>query len=321
MVMSRLAQKTVIVLSIFALYGCSSNEDVFQGYVEGEYAYIASAISGTLTKKFVDRGDKVSAKQPLFILDPEPEISQLEKAKSELTQASQKLFDLQKGARSTVMDNIRAKLKQEQANLDFVGKTLKRYKALYRKASIDKASLDKAESQYQQSLQLVKAIEANLAEARLGARENLIAAQKAIVKAATATVRQAKWALLQKSVRAPGNAQVFDTLYEEGEFVAAGQPVTVLLASQKNKIIFFVPEIVVGRLKIGDKLIVDCDSCKNSHEAQINFIAPNAEFTPPVIFSQDSREKLVYRIEAKPSLIASKTVHPGQPVDVYIDGK
>ena len=312
-------KKIFIISSIFILAACDSKETVFQGYVEGEYAYIASAISGNLTQRLVNRGDQVVVNQPLFVLDPQPETDKLEQAKFQLTQAKNQLFDLQKGARFTIIANIKAQLEQAQAGLDFAQETFERYQALYRSGAIDKGTLDQARSQYEQNLQAVNAVEAQLAEAKLGARENQIMAQKAAVDAAEAIVKQAEWALLQKSVRATVNAQVFDTLYEPGEFVGVGRPVIALLPPDKIKIVFFVPEKIVSRITVGDEVIVDCDSCKNSYKAKITFISPSAEFTPPVIFSQESRDKLVYRIEARTPIKLAKYFHPGQPIDVVIE--
>lgn len=94
--------------------------------------------------------------------------------------------------------------------------------------------------------------------------------------------------MLQKSIRAGAASEVFNTLYDLGEFVGAQQPVVVLLFTENNKIVFFVPERFLSLIKIGSELIFDCDSCQNSYPAKISFISPSAEFTPPVIFSQKS---------------------------------
>lgn len=313
--------KTILIfLMPLFLFGCKSDERVFQGYVEGVYTHISSAVSGNLTKNLVSKGGQVKANQPLFVLDPQPETDILSQAEFQLDQAKQRLLDLQKGARPTVIENIKAQLKRAKADHEFADKTYKRYQRLYPSGAIGKAKLDEASSQYKQSLQAVKAIEAQLADSLLGARENQILAQKAIVKGAEAAVKKAQWALLQKSVRSPVSAHVFSTVYDPGEFVGAGQPAVVLLSPENIKVIFFVSEKIISQLSIGDKVVIDCDSCKDSYGAKVTFISPNAEFTPPVIFSKDSREKLVYKVEAKTSAQVAKTLHPGQPVDVIIEG-
>lgn len=303
-----------IFFMALVLVACSSEEPSLQGYIEGDYAYISSAVSGHLTSRLVNRGDQVKIGQPLFILDSQPETAKLEQAQSQLTQARQKLIDLQKGARSTVLENIQAQLAQKRAGLDLARQTFERYQALYQDAAVDKSSFDQAKTQYDEKLQIVKSAEAQLAEARLGAREDQIAGQKSAVDAAVAVEKQAQWMLLQKSIVSSVDAQVFDTLYEPGEFVAAGQPVVVLLPTDKIKVIFFVPEKILSEIVVGEEVLIDCDSCKNRYKAKIRFISPSAEYTPPVIFSKDSREKLVYRVEAVP--VHAGKFHPGQPVDI-----
>jgi len=309
-----------LVLLLFLSILCSgcNHNNYFQGYVEGEYSYIASAVSGNLTQLLVDRGDKVVAGQPLFVLDPQPESDKLSQAKSTLAQAEQESLDIQKGQRETILRALNAQRLQVEANLQYAQKTLLRYKELYKQRAIDKASVDQVQSTYDQTLERLKEVEANIAEANLGARENLIKARQEAVSAAAAAVKQAEWALLQKSIRAPVDAEVFDTLYQLGEFVAISSPVLVLLPPDKIKIIFYVPEAVFHQIKIGNLIAVSCDGCKKDYLAKINFISPSAEYTPPVIFSKDSRDKLVFRIEAKPDIKEAIELHPGQPVDVTL---
>lgn len=315
--MERSRKLFIIAGLILLLTGCEKNS-TFQGYIEGEYSYLASAVSGNLTQLLVSRGDQVVAGQPLFVLDPQPEADKLRQATSNLAQAKEQLINLEKGQRETVMNALVAQHRQALANLDIATKTMNRYEALYKNRAIDKESLDQSVATYEQSKQRVKELEANIAEAKLGARENLINAQEEAVKAAEADVKQAEWALLQKSVRAPTNGQIFDTLYYVGEFVNAGTPVVVLLPPNKIKVIFYVAETVVSKVKVNDTVVLSCDGCKQNYNAVIRFISPEAEFTPPVIFSKDSRDKLVYRIEAYPDLKDAAQLHPGQPVDVRL---
>ena len=49
---------------------------------------------------------------------------------------------------------------------------------------------------------------------------------------------------------------------------------------------------------------------------KVNFISPQAEYTPPVIYSRDSRAKLVFMVEIVFDPQTAANLHPGQPVDV-----
>lgn len=313
--------KFILLIIALCLAGCNRNHNTYQGYIEGKYTYVASAVSGNLAQLLVKRGDQVKPNQILFVLDPEPETSKLKQTEKRLAEAEQVLNNLQKGQRTTILTALNAQKTQAEAALDFAQKTLKRDETLRRQGVIDQATLDQARSVYKQSLDKVKEIDANLAEAKLGARENLIAAQAAAVEALNGYVQEARWAIEQKTVRAQVAAQVFDTLYEPNEFVAAGRPAISLLPPDKMKVIFFVPEKIVSQLHVGDSISFGCDSCTTNYPANISFVSPNAEYTPPVIYSEGSRDKLVYRIEVNLKPEIAVNVHPGQPVDIILNSK
>jgi HlyD family secretion protein len=308
------------VLLLIALSGCNHN-DVYQGYIEGNYTYVSSPVGGQLEKLLVSRGSTVKADQLLYVLDQEPELSNLQHAKNALEQSRQVLEDTKKGQRQTIMETLRAQKLQATAQLDLAKLTFERYQKLLQQKVLDKASFDQSASDYRYKKERLKEIEANIAEASLGGRENLIASREAEVASMAAEVKKSQWLLDQKSMTAPTNAFVFDTLHEVGEYVSAGQPIVVLLAPTALKVIFFIPEKRLYKLKVGDEIQFLCTSCKTPTHAQISFISNEAEYTPPVIFSKDMRDKLVYRIEARLNEATAKNFQVGQPVDVTIAAK
>jgi HlyD family secretion protein len=111
---------------------------------------------------------------------------------------------------------------------------------------------------------------------------------------------------------------VTDTLFARGEWVPAGAPVVSLLPPANVKVRFFVPEPRLGGVKVGQKVSLACDGCPAAVAATITYIAPQAEFTPPVIYSKENRAKLVFLVEAKPAAADASKLHPGQPVDVTL---
>jgi HlyD family secretion protein len=113
---------------------------------------------------------------------------------------------------------------------------------------------------------------------------------------------------------------VFDTLYNKGEWVASGNPVVVLLPPENLKIRFFIPETALSSVHIGQRVDVACDGCKKPIEAKISYISDKAEYTPPVIYSNETRSQLIFKIEAKPESPDLLTMHPGQPVEVIVHG-
>ena len=127
---------------------------------------------------------------------------------------------------------------------------------------------------------------------------------------------QAQWLLGQKTVDAPAAGLIEDTYYRVGEWVPAGAPIVSLLPPENRMLRFFVPEPRLASVKVGQSVLVRVDGAAQPIKAVISYIAPRAEFTPPVIYSREARAKLVFLVEARPAPGDALALHPGQPVDV-----
>lgn len=312
---------TAFFIVLLSLCSCSRNSRTYQGYVEGRYTYISPYGAGYLQALYVYRGNRVNEKQKLFSLNPYPEQAQLVQAKAQEQAAQQNLENLIQGQRTTIIALYEAQLRRAQSDFDLAKITLKRQQSLFKQNAVAKVDLDNAQTNYQSTLQRVNEATANLNEAKLGSRQHLIQAQRETLKASQAEVERLTWIVDQKSAFSPQKALVFDTFFRIGEFVNAGQPVLALLTPDNVKIVFFVPESGLSQLKLNETLRFSCDSCGPTSKAHIDFISNQAEYTPPVIYSQNTREKLVYRVEAALSPEVALNYHPGQPVTVIIDGK
>ena len=138
------------------------------------------------------------------------------------------------------------------------------------------------------------------------------------IESVHAQLAQADWRLRQRTVASTVSGTVIDTLFVQGEWVPAGNAVVSLLPPTNVKVRFFVPQPQLGAVKLGQKVEVACDACGAPIAAQVSFIAPQAEYTPPVIYSQENRAKLVFLVEARPAEADAAKLHPGQPVDVRL---
>lgn len=301
------------------LLGCSeSPEKLFQGYAEGEFIHLASPQGGRLEELKVRRGTAVRKGDLLFVLETSPESQEVAEAEGALRRAVDTLNDLLKGERPTELAAVAARLAQARTRRDLSKQELDRREQLYAEGAISAEELDRARSALERDRSAVRELESELATARLGGRPDRIAAARADVAAAEARLGQARWRMAQKGRSAPAGGLVFDTLYEPGEFVPAGRPVVTLLPPENILVRFFVPEPLVGTLKIGQKVSITFDGAGRNYPATISFISPQAEYTPPVIYSRQTRAKLVFRAEARPAEPAA--FHPGQPVEVRPEG-
>lgn len=127
---------------------------------------------------------------------------------------------------------------------------------------------------------------------------------------------QAQWNFTEKNQTAPQTGLVFDTLYREGEWVDAGHPVVVLLPPANIEVRAFVSETQIGTIHLGDPAQVFVDGVSEPFKGTLRYIFPQSEYTPPVIYSEESRNKLVHMIEIDFDPEIATKLHPGQPVDV-----
>ncbi|SPE56810.1 Multidrug resistance efflux pump [Verrucomicrobia bacterium] len=310
----------VALTSIAGLTACAPPPaSRVQGYVEGEFVYVASPLPGALKTIAVGRGDTVKAGDPLFTLDRSPEMDALEQARHRLGEARANLADARKGRRSSEIHSLEAQISQARAALDYSAAELARQEKLSLVPGAGSTNdLEKARASRGEDAAHLAQMEADLDTGRLGARDDAVAALEANVHALEAAQARSQWEMEQKSQAAPQAGLVFDTLYRPGEWVEAGRPVVALLPPQNIKVRAFVSESVVGALHPGDPLIVHVDGATNAFTGRISFISPQAEYTPPVIYSNENRAKLAFMIEAIFDPDTAVLLHPGQPVDVQL---
>ncbi len=305
-------------LMVFALGACSRQPAaVLHGYVEGEYVRVAAPFAGQLTSLSVQRGAQVVAGAPLFALEQESEKAARLEAQARLNSAVAHLADLQKGRRPAEVATVNAQLAQAEAALRLSTAQYRRDEKLVADNFISRERLDQSRAARDRDAAHVAEVQAQLRLAQQGARSDEVSAARAEMQAAQAAAAQAQWRLEQKSVKAPVAGLVQDTLYTPGEWTPAGSPVVSLLPPANIKLRFFIPESVRARYLPGQKIIVSCDACASA-SAQVSYVATDAEYTPPVIYSNDARSKLVYLAEARLEPKDAVRLHPGQPVDIRL---
>ncbi|WP_173043708.1 HlyD family secretion protein [Nitrospira sp. KM1] len=309
-----------IAIALCLVLGCAAEDpNRVQGYVEGEFMYIASPFAGALESLHVQRGAQVKAGDPLFRLDSAAEKAARDEAERRLVQAHANLADVKKGMRPSEIESLAAQLQQARSALKLSDREFARHKELMRiPGATAELDFDRARSARDQNRQRVAQLEADLKTAQLGSRIDQVSAAEAEVRARESALAKAEWDYSQKHQSAPKAALVFDTLYREGEWVAAGRPVVALLPPQNIKVRAFVPETRVGTIHPGDPVRVSVDGVREPFIGTVSYISPKAEYTPPVIYSQESRSKLVFMIEAVFEPQVASNLNPGQPVDVRL---
>lgn len=300
-----------------AFSACSKgNPGTYQGYVEGEFVHIGSGVAGRLERLFVARGQSVEANTALFELEADQEAAAVRQADEALSAAEAQLADLGTGKRSAEVDVVRAQLEQATAAEKQSALQLARDTEQLEAGGISRMQLEASRAKHDVDAARVRELAGQLQVAELSARPDQIRAQTSQVAATRAAADQTRWRLDQKHVVAAQAGVVVDTLFREGEWVPAGSPVVRMLPPANVKVRFFVPQPSLGQVPVGRTLTVRCDGCAKAVAATVSYVSAEPEYTPPIIYSNETRAKLVFMIEARPDAEGAPLLRPGQPVEV-----
>jgi len=268
--------KRFALVSLLLLAGCGqTGDDAWLGYAEGDYAFIAAPVAGWVTDVTVDRGAWVKPGDKLFTLDDNSQAAARDAALAAIAEAE-------------------GQMGQARANLDLTQKELTRQAGLLRAEATSKQSYDQAKSAYDAAAGQIALILATENQAR-------------------ATLQGAAYQLSQRQIVSLTTGRVQEVYFRKGEYAPAMTPVISVLPPGNIYVRFFVPEDQFAKIHLGEKVKIGCDGCSGI-VATISFIAAQEEFTPPVIFSNASRSKLVFKVEARAP--GGLKLNPGQPVDV-----
>lgn len=292
----------------------------WQGYVDADYVRVGPTLQGLLTEVSVARGQEVQAGAPLFTQDPVNDQGARDEAAARLEEAEARLKNVVTPSRTTEIAQAEGELIDLRAARDRARMDCDRSRALVGTGAVSRQRLDQDCADAVSTAARVDSAEAKLAQFKSPTgRQPEIDAAEAVVAESRAQLVQADWRLSQRRVTAPVAARVADVYARPGETLSAGEPVVSLLPPDNVLIRFFVPEHALPHLAFGDRLAISCDTCPPGFTATVSFVSPQAEYTPPVIYSESTRDKFIYLIEARPQGDAKRALKPGQPVTVRLE--
>ena len=307
----------LIVGVALALRPTAPGPPEWQGYAEADFIKVGPTQQGLVTTLHVGRGDRVVLGQPLFEQDPTVDRAATEQAERLLRQAEAQLANLQNPSKATEIAQAEANVVDMQAARDRVAADLARNRELLKTGSSTAQIVDQENADVRSAEAKISAMRAALENSRAAiGRPQEIEAQRAAVDAARAAVAQARWRLDQRSVAAPATGTIADVLAQPGETLAAGAPVVSLLPPQNVFVRFFIPERGLANVHVGSPVALVCDGCPPDLKGQVSFIAPQAEYTPPFIYSETTKAKFVYLAEARLREAPTAPLNPGEPVTV-----
>lgn len=306
-----------LAASLFS--ACLAEPPFAVGYVEGEFALIAPVEAAQISAVLVRRGDRVEVGEALVEMERRDAEIALAGAQAGLARAQSQLADIEQGKRPEEIAMVEAALMSALVQMREAERELVRNNDLFERSVISQAHLDTALTMRDIANAKVAELEASLAVARLPARPDQIAAAKAAVAQQQALLANSEWRIENRTLMSPAFGLVFDIIRHTGEIAGPQQPVLSILPDGATKLRLYIPETSLQAVSVGTLLTVSCDGCGAGMRAKVNYISDHPEFTPPVIYSLQSRQKLVVLIEAIP-LAGATGLKPGQIVDVQIQG-
>jgi HlyD family secretion protein len=289
----------------------------WQGYAEADFVKVGPTQQGLLMSLHVVRGSRVAVGEPLFDQDDINDVAARDQVARQLKQAVEQLANLQAGGKPTEIQLAEANLADAMAARDKIEADLRRSEILIQTFATSQQLVDQRRADLRSATAKVQGLEAAVAQLRAPmGREGEIKAQQQLVESLRAAVAMAQWRIDQRHMTSPVTGVVADVLARPGETIPAGSPVVSLLPPENIFVRFFVPEGQLAEVHSGDRIALLCDRCPADLAASISFISPRAEFTPPVIYSEASRAKLVYLVEARPPRERAALINPGQPIAV-----
>jgi HlyD family secretion protein len=289
----------------------------WQGYAEADFIKVGPTQQGLLTALHVARGSRVEAGAPLFDQDDTNDRAARDQTARQLKQAEEQLANLQAAGKPTEIEQAQANLADATAARDKVETDLRRNEAMLKSQAASQQIVDEQRADLRSANAKIQGLQAAVAQLRAPiGREGEIKAQQQMVESLRAAVAMAQWRIDQRHVAAPTAGIVADVVARPGETIPAGGAVVSLLPPENIFVRFFVPELHLAEVHGGDKVALLCDRCPADLTATVSFISPQAEYTPPVIYSEASRAKLVYMVEARPPRGRAGLINPGQPITV-----
>lgn len=297
---------------------CAAPAPLAVGYVEGDYVLLAPIEVAQVETVSVRRGDRVQAGRPIVSLESGDARIAVTQAEAALAQARAELADLKVGKRPEEIAALEATVRSAKSQAEEANRVQARTQDLLKRGIATQAQMDEARTRVEVSEAAIGLAEANLSVAGLPARAEAIKAAEKEVEQAESALGQARWRLSKRALAAPTDGRVDDVIRNAGDTAGPSSPVVSVLPDGAVKLTLFIPETAFSSVHVGTRLAVRCDGCPEGLTAKVSYVSPDPEFTPPVIYSLENRQKLVYLVEARPEDTGS-ALQPGQIVDVALE--
>ncbi|MGE4064431.1 MAG: HlyD family secretion protein [Rhodospirillaceae bacterium] len=304
-------KRALVLIWVLTLGACDSGIPHLNGYAEGEFIMLAPETPGRVAEVNVVEGAEVAAGAVLFRLDSATEQLAVGAARARAAAADARFDDAAAGGRTPEIAAAREQLEQARAVQVRARADRARAQDLADTGVIPRARLDEAVAAAETADAQVAEARQRVTLAELPARENQIKALAAAAEEAAQQVAIAEDALRRRTVTAPAPGRVERILRYAGDLAGPTLPAVRFLPEGRVIAVLFIPEPALSQVPVGTRLVIACDGCPQNATAEVVSVAGETEFTPPIIYSDAERARLVYRAEAR---FTAFTPPPGTPI-------
>lgn len=291
------------------------------GTLEATEADLGFQAPGRIDSIMVEEGDRVEAGQRLAVLDRRELEARRDAASAQVAAQRARLMELERGFRPEEVAQAEAALRAAAQRLADAERDRTRARNLFEGGAVSRQSLDNQESAYTLALAERDRLQEQLQLLRSGARPEQVAAQRALVAQAQASLVQTEATLGHAVVVAPFPGSVTRRQREPGEVVSAGLPVVSVANLNDRWVRIYVREDEVGRVRLGEKADITVDAFPGrTYAGEVIFISQEAEFTPRNVQTKEERVKLVYRVKVRVVGDSAQDLKAGIPADVRLAG-
>ena len=237
---------------------------------------ISSKLSGRLETITVQEGDLVEKNQLLAKIEIKELNTKLQEALAHKNQAIEnKKYALQI-------------VNQKQSELSLVEKDFYRANNLFKSKSISLAEFQKRETDLKN------------AQIALNAAKTQVSSSEATINALEAQIESIKVNIEDSKLYSPIKGRVLYKIAQNGEIVASGGKVLVVLDLMDTYMDIFLSTSQAGLVDVGSEARIIFDAIPSiAIPANVTFVSPLSQFTPKEIETQAEREKLMFRIKVK----------------------
>jgi HlyD family secretion protein len=309
-------------IAAFAIYNTTSAADrdgaiIASGTVEATQAELGFQVSGRLETISVREGDQVTAGNQLAHLEQSELAAQREVARAQVAAAQAGLAELLAGSRREEIAHARAVLAVATDKRDLAQRDVERLAPLAENSLVSRQAFDQQRTQLSISQGEVAKAKEELQILETGPRKERIAAQRAALEQAQATVGRIDAQIAQTQLAAPFGGTVTVRHREPGEALSPGNPVLTIRNFDDRWVRVYIPGDEVGNLTLGQPATITGDANPDKrYTGAISYIASVAEFTPRNVQSTKDRVKLVYEVRVRISGDTNVDLKPGLPADV-----